>query len=285
MTMAARTGRLVLLLALVGCGDDDPPARMDAAPVAKDAAAPDAPGKLDANPVEAAPPGAETGVDGQMMCAPIAGCTPSASGACDPICQARCGCGQRCAFFDGKPACVPPAATPVPLGGTCSESTDDCVAGAVCLNESSPACKSHCYRYCRTDADCPGGALCSFEVEIAGTTVAKACTSPPEACDPTGAATCTDPMRPAPTFGCYVLSALAPDKAVCDCAGTKAMGVACTFEHECAPGLECIRVGNTPGVCRRICKLGVAGGCPGGVACSPLGTPAAPSTVHGYCPT
>ena len=41
--------------------------------------------------------------------------------------------------------------------------------------------------------------------------VAKACSAPPEACDPVGAAACLGAGRPSPTFGCYVLSAAGSD--------------------------------------------------------------------------
>jgi hypothetical protein len=270
----------VVALAAVACGASDPapPARDAAFTVPPDGAA-DLAAAPDARGAEAAAPGPDT-----AMCAPpIASCTTSAAGMCDHVCQTRCGCGQRCAFVGGVAACVPPAETPVALGGACSEKGDDCAAGTVCLNEASPACKSHCYRYCRTDADCSGGARCSFEVEVGGATVAKACSAPPETCDPTGEARCLDAGRPAPTFGCYVLSAQAPDLAACDCAGNRKLGQACMFEHECAPGLECIRVGSAEGACRQVCRLGAAGSCPGGAACAPLGTAAAPSTVFGYC--
>jgi hypothetical protein len=277
--MTARPALLGIVLVVACGGSDAPPRTNDAAAVLPDAVVTkDLAAPTDGPAVEAG-----SSPDGLLMCAPIAGCTPSAAGACDHVCQARCGCQQRCAFFNGMAACLPPAEKPVALGGTCSEERDDCAGGTVCLNEASKACKSHCYRYCRTDADCSGGALCSFEVEVAGATVAKACSSPPEQCDPTGQAGCLDPSRPAPTFGCYVLSAQAPDRAVCDCAGDKTQGQPCMFEHECAPGLECIRVGGAPGACRQVCKLGAAGGCPGGATCSPLGTAAAPSTVFGYC--
>jgi hypothetical protein len=272
-----------MLLALACADGDDPPRpKSDTAVVVP---------RDTGVPPDLAPPGdgprpeAGSEPDAQLMCAaPIPGCTPSAGGMCDHVCQARCGCQQRCAFVSGMAACVPPAAAPVALGGACSADFDDCTAGAVCLNEASPACQSHCYRYCRTDADCPGGALCSFDVEVAGATVAKACSAPPEECDPTGEARCLAGNRPTPTFGCYVLSALAPDRAVCDCAGNRKQGQSCMFEHECAPGLECIRVGGGAGACRRVCRLGMAGGCPSGGACSPLGTAAAPSTIFGYCP-
>ena len=280
---------MLLAVALVlfgGCtGSDDPPRpKSDAAPDArggrKDAAPPDDAPAGDAPEGEPRPPGP----DGSMaMClGPVPNCTPSAGGACDPVCQARCGCQQRCVLASGMPLCGPQPPNAVPIGGSCSADFDDCTAGAVCLGEATDACGSHCYRFCRTSDDCPGGALCSFDVEVGGKTVAKACGSPPEKCDPTGPAKCLNAARPSPTFGCYVLSAQDPDSATCDCAGTKSLGSACMYEHECAPGLECIRVAGGAGSCRRVCHLG-AGGCPTG-ACTPLGTTATPSTVYGYCP-
>lgn len=274
---ATRVKRLLALALLAGCSSHPTPPRP------KSDAAPDARGAR-ADVAAPLPDDAGAGPDGKSMClGPIPACTPAGSGMCDHVCQSGCGCQQRCALFAGTPACVPPASTPVPLGGSCSADLDDCSAGFVCLSEASAKCGAHCYRFCRTSADCPGGALCDFDVEVGGKTVAKACSSPPEKCDPTGAATCLGGARPAPTFGCYVLSAQDPDSAVCDCAGNKPMGAACMFEHECAPGLECIRVGGAAGTCRRVCHLGAAGGCPAGVACAPLGTAATPSTVYGYC--
>jgi len=265
-----RTALLLVSLALA-CGGSDPSPKQDAAGV---------------EPADAAGPGGHVtgGPDGATMCSPVLPrCAPSAAGACDHVCQARCGCQQRCAFVAGMAACVPPAPTPVHVGGACSANLDDCAAGAVCLDEASPACQSHCYRYCRIDTDCAGGARCTIDVEVGGATVAKACSVPPEDCDPTGEAPCLAGDRPAPTFGCYVVSAAAPDKAVCDCAGNRKQGQSCMFEHECSPGLECVRVGGGAGACRRVCRLGLAGGCPNGSACTPLGTAATPSTVFGYC--
>jgi hypothetical protein len=271
------------LAVLWGCGSSDAPPRpkSDAAPdvgtKAVDAArAPDGPGSD--GPGDDGPSGPDA-----MCGAPIPGCSPTTGGACDHVCQARCGCGQRCAIFNATPACVPPAQNPVAVGGACSPDFDDCTAGAVCLGEAAPACGNHCYRFCRTSADCPGGALCDLDVVVNNKTVAKACSSAPEKCDPTGEARCTSAGRPSPLFGCYVLSAQDPDSATCDCAGVKAAAAACMFEHECKPGLECIRVGTAGGTCRQVCHLGAAGSCPMGMTCAPLGTAGAPSTVFGYC--
>jgi hypothetical protein len=282
--MTAMRAYLAATLAFVSaCGSDGPPRpKADAAsapaPTADAARAPDAP-TSDGGPVDV---GAQASPD--AMCgAPLPDCTPTPGGACDHVCQARCGCGQRCAIFNGAPACVSPADKPIALGAACSADFDDCVAGAVCLGEATPACGNHCYRFCRSNADCASGALCDLDVIVANKTVAKACSAPPETCDPTGAAPCANAARPAPLFGCYVLSSQNPDLATCDCAGTRALGDACMYEHECKPGLECIRIGTAAGTCKQLCRLGTANACPGGFTCAPLGTAAAPSTVHGYC--
>jgi hypothetical protein len=270
---------LALLCSCASHGSPPRP-RSDAAPDLGSAAdlapGPDAPAS------EVAESDGPAAQDGQCP-GPIPDCTPTTGGACDHVCQARCGCGQRCAIFGGRPACLPPAPAPVALGGSCSPDLDDCSAGAVCLGEAVSRCGAHCYRYCRANADCAAGALCDLDVVVDGKTVARACSSAPERCDPTGAAACGSATRPSPAFGCYVLSSQDPDSATCDCAGDKALGAACMFEHECAPGLECIRVGAGGGVCRRLCHLGVAGSCQAGTTCAPLGTAAAPSTVYGYC--
>jgi hypothetical protein len=276
--MASAAKRLLVVLLFVACGSDKSPVRPDGG-FPSDGAPRDGGG--------AAPADALVGDGGgtpDLMCSSaLPACTADPAGACDPVCQARCGCQQRCALFSGAPACVPPAAAPVPLGGSCSADLDDCTAGTICLGEALPACGSHCYRFCRSDADCAGGALCNLEVVVKDQPAARACGAAPEACDPTGAGACTSADRPSPTFGCYVLSGSTPDKAACDCAGTRPLGAACMFEHECAPGTECVAVNAGPGMCRKVCHLGRAADCPGGGTCAPLGTAAAPSTIFGYC--
>jgi hypothetical protein len=276
---------VLLSVSGLGCGGDDGPgnpvAKLDGG-LALDAAAdgaspPDRPA-ADALAGDTAP-----GLDSALLCqGPVAGCTAGSAGACDLVCQARCGCQQRCALVSGMPACVPPASVPIPTGGACSADLDDCQAGSVCLAEAAEVCGSHCYRYCRDDADCPAGAQCNFEVEVGGAVVARACGVAPESCDPVEGR-CAAAGRPSPTFGCYVLSAGASDVAACDCAGTRKLGEGCMFEHECLPGLECIKVAGQPSACRKVCRLGMPATCPAGAQCLPLGTAAAPSTVFGYC--
>src|SRR5438045_7525967 len=105
--MMATVKRAFPLAALLvaACTNHDPPRP-------KSDAAPDVGGRFDAAKVadgsssgaEAGGPGPDGG--GAMCLGPIPNCAATAGGACDPVCQARCGCGQRCALFSGMPACV-----------------------------------------------------------------------------------------------------------------------------------------------------------------------------------
>src|SRR5262245_4640192 len=128
---------LATVLLLGACDDGDDPPRPKA-----DAAVPlDAGGAADVASLPDGPGSDAPGDDGpakpDAMCGdPLPGCAATTGGACDHVCQARCGCGQRCAIFSGAAACVPPAEKPVAVGGACSADLDDCAAGAVCLGEA-----------------------------------------------------------------------------------------------------------------------------------------------------
>jgi hypothetical protein len=290
--MALRSVALVFLLVGVGCGDgatapdaggdgggSDVPVLPDASiDVAADTA-------VDLTADAGSDSGADDGAagDAAMCVGPIPGCTGPGDGLCDPICQSRCGCQQRCAISAGLAACVAPAATPIPVGERCTARADSCQAGAICLEETEAACGDRCFRFCRSDADCAGGAACHIEVQFgASATAFRVCGPPAELCDPTGAAACARADRPAPTFGCYVLSSELTDTAVCDCAGQLKLGDPCNFEHECLPGLECIRLAGAA-TCRQTCKLATPTTCPAGTACKPMGLPTKLSTLYGYC--
>lgn len=297
--MNARRGLVGVMLVVLAaaCGDDA--AQPDAAPAPRDgsvlpdafdaaavidAAAPDTAIAPDTGGGDqASPADGLAEADGAMCLGPIPGCTGTSGGMCDPVCQARCGCQQRCAVVSGMSACVPPAPDPVAVGEKCMARADTCQAGSLCLEEPEPVCGDRCYRFCRSDADCKGGASCSIEVQFASSaTTFRVCSPPAATCDPTGPATCDRPGAPPGAFACYVASAANPDTVVCDCAGRLKVGEGCMYEHECAPGLECMRVSGVS-TCRPICKLKEPGGCPPNSVCSPMGTTGKPSTLYGFC--
>lgn len=235
------------------------------------------------------------GMGGGGMCyGPAPACAVVSGGGCDPVCQAGCKCMEKCGVdgVTGMSACRAASPPFLKLSESCDASEaskDACQPGLICLREVRDVCGSHCYRFCRSDSDCSGGARCAIDVrfQMAAPTY-RVCTPPQESCAPWGAARCVSGMRPTPAFGCYILSSAARDATVCDCAGTKPLWMpgsteTCTFEHECQPGLECIKLGAEPGRCRRVCLQGamtvMTGGCPVGGSCRPLEG----STKYGFC--
>jgi len=212
--------------------------------------------------------GGEGGAGGQCL-APIPGCTPlpdsGDTGVCDPVCQTGC-CNERCIVGTNATSCTARADQPVPVGGDCDALQGPlCERGAVCLvNIDAQRCGSSCYRYCRADADCPGNAKCSIELETQTAEneepIAFAvCDVPPESCDPTfGDGSCAREDRLLPNFGCYVSSfSTDPDSAVCDCAGTLGENETCEFVRSCRPGLACVESRGEDGAtrCQRVCAV------------------------------
>lgn len=219
-------------------------------------------------------------------------------GKCDPVCQTGCPCNQKCINSSTGVRCetvVPMAVKPIGLYEECAG--EQCRPGSTCLMETAAACKSHCYRYCRTDMDCggPDVARCSNVVEFDNKATYVACSAPVQKCNPWGPnADCKGPIagraRPFPAFGCLLLSSKQPDVTVCDCAGSKKEMDECTLERECGPGLECVNVGPDPKArCRPLCAIGAvlpgAGGCRMGMICTPFQTGSGASRLYGYCRT
>ncbi len=219
-------------------------------------------------------------------------------GKCDPVCQTGCACNQKCVNQPSGPRCldVSPQQKPLAVYEECVQQGDLCRPGSTCLEETASACKSHCYRYCRTDADCggPDVARCSNEVVFQNKASYVACSAPVQKCSPFGLnADCKGAIagkqRPFPAFGCLILSSRQPDVTVCDCAGSKRETEECTSERECGPGLECVSVTgvDSKARCRPLCAIGkllpVEGGCRMGMVCTPFQTGAGASRVYGYC--
>jgi hypothetical protein len=201
---------------------------------------------------------------GNMACqGPITCSGPNAANACDPVCQARCTCNQKCTFSadQGAFVCKDVGGVPREANDPCDQFNDACRAGTVCVEELELGCGAHCYRFCRQDSDCGLFARCTNFIENPRTHATYPICSPRiELCNPTGKTPqCVGGNRPGgprpfPTFSCYTLSGTHADEAVCDCAGTKIEGDKCTLEHSCRPGLECVNVAGES-LCRQLCTL------------------------------
>jgi hypothetical protein len=228
---------------------------------------------------------------------PVAGCTPQVTNGCDPVCQTKCGCREKCSVSAaGVVGCTVPlpgnagpyAPCEITVAAGDSPQTDACAPGLVCVNDR---CGARCYPFCRVDADCPGS-TCTGN---AGGGV-KICAVKFASCDPVGTqarSSCSVQNQ-----ACYLASTV-PDRTICDCTGPQgAEGANCATNFECVAGLVCVdSAGAGQLMCRRLCRLsqdaGVAdggasqdAGAPGsGCDVCPTGNskPLVGSAVYGYC--
>jgi hypothetical protein len=222
-----------------------------------------------------------------------------AGGMCDPVCNTGCAdCHAKCSVdSDGGLTCKtlspPPTVSTPPVGvlGTCGQvsaglpnQTDNCAPGTVCL---APECNPRCFKFCRSDADCGDGAICSRDAGGGH----KLCDVPPASCDPTKAQTGCD----AGAEGCY----LGADnrQTICDCpfnglhmGGGVPNGQLCEESRQCGIGFACFNFTGQPdnARCVQVCHLMVPDGgvsdCKGGIACNPFTASNVPPQIYGYCP-
>jgi len=224
----------------------------------------------------------ETGDDrgGSACFMPVARCTPGA-GKCDPVCQTGCGCQEKCLSNTmGTLTCsVPVVGRSRVIGEGCNvfapgsaTQSDDCAPGLVCLADG---CGDRCYKYCKTDGDCP---MSSCTRDAGGGV--KICDVPNVACNPItnngvadGCGTSSDSLT------CW-LSSSGTDQTFCDCPGMFSIGrpnTTCTATRDCFPGLVCVGLG-TP-LCRQVCSLtNNSADCQGG-RCTAIGN----NAKFGYC--
>jgi hypothetical protein len=236
--------------------------------------------------------GGAPGTDGvEGMCTtpvdpygPFDRCPADTAGGCDQVCQAGCKCGEVCRPAKGGAFCRVESAPFPAQYERCDMANDTCRPGLICIEElpGRTDCGAHCYRLCKTDAQCPTGATCSEMIQVMGQNIGNACSIPVEDCNPYGQARCAMPLlRPAPSFGCYLVPSN-PDLAACQCAGTIKTGDTCKFKFDCEPGAECI-AGASGAVCRKVCLIGAltgGGACP---ATQPICEKIPKSTKYGYC--
>jgi hypothetical protein len=223
-------------------------------------------------------------------------CQSSDAGVCDPYCQTRCLCHEKCTIGSTGPlACVSaPSSGYAGLGQGCTltistaAQSDLCAPGQVCMVDecSGGSGNGRCFAFCRNDADCPNSQCTrSLNGQMLCDVPFVACN--PVVGQPTGC--------PGTALGCYLSSSVL-DQTLCDCpfnstmGGGQGFGNPCTSSRQCTPGLACIDVNGTNNLtCRQTCRLGVDGGastgCTTGGTCRPyhIGGNTQLSTVFGYC--
>src|SRR5579871_6897250 len=214
------------------------------------------------------------------------------AGLCDPVCNTGCGsCSDKCSVNSlGNLTCNPlgpAAAATVGLLQYCEQEspqdksmqTDNCAPGEVCLS-ASLCPMPRCYQFCRTSADCSGGASCSRDAGGGN----KFCDVPPVACNPlpgmnTGCG--------ATNVGCYLSGTSL--NTLCDCQFQRSdmkNGVLhdpCAHSRDCLPGYVCTNPTGTGSQCYPVCMLPQDGGtststCAG--TCLPL---SASNALYGFC--
>lgn len=217
---------------------------------------------------DTAPSPADTGTRDTAV--PDAPCTVPSGAACALSPQCGCSSGQTCdvpvaSFADGKTACVSAGTRKVHEKCT---TTGECARGLTCYYDV-------CMPLCAVAGDCASTAVCS-DVQYVEGGVAK---SVP------GMRVCMaqcDPMNPSRLCGAFT-TCLFPSPAVTTCAAAALSTTAsscATDPFACAPGYVCVGTGD----CKRWCRIGLAGDCPGGKACNRLSTAPKIGTIeYGVC--
>jgi hypothetical protein len=204
--------------------------------------------------------------------APDVPCTTPSGAACALYPQCGCTTGMSCDvppanFGDGKASCVTAGSRAVHQKCT---TTGECSAGLTCYYDV-------CMPLCATSGDCTGlgTPLCS-DVQYVDGGVTK---SVP------GMRVCMaqcDPLNPSKVCGAST-TCLFPSSTmtICAAAGLSTTATSCASNpFACAPGYVCVGTGD----CKRWCRIGLAGDCPGGKTCNKLSTTPKIGTIeYGVC--
>jgi hypothetical protein len=175
------------------------------------------------------------------LCSTAAG----VAGACDPVCQTGCPCGQRCTVSGSGAVCTAQTTSSAKaIGQTCVPSTDDCAPGLACLREACGSNLGRCYRFCRDASMCTSGVGCATQVNSSNDMALGqlACDLAEQTCDPIAGTGCPDAA-----LSCFVTTA---GHTICDCPGrSRREGESCGGYDDCAQGLACLQ-----SVCVRLCR-------------------------------
>jgi hypothetical protein len=215
-----------------------------------------------------------------------------AAGLCDPVCNSRCNCYEKCSVnTNGALTCNqlhPSNQAAVGLLAFCSpyspadptQQSDNCGPGQICVNASTCP-EPRCYQFCRDSNDCLNGASCTRDAGAY-----QFCDVPPQVCNPLGSA--RNNSGCAAGFSCYL--APAGGTTLCDCQydrssfgpnpGSGGPGDQCNHSRDCLSGNVCVQASAFFKTCEPVCLLPVDGGtdsCLSG--CRPLSS----GTTYGWC--
>jgi len=173
---------------------------------------------------------------------------------CDPMAPAEiCGAGKTCALVcdqDSRQEMLCFSAGQVNPGDPCTYTTD-CLPGSECFEfkacSTAAQPRKTCRQFCNVDSDCGAGS-CNTSVSCNTTSTSlRLCSRP---CDPTGDATGSC----ATGLFCFIYTGEITDCACLDQSRVGAVGVSCTTDENCQPGLMCVDRGGSKS-CQTICQL------------------------------
>ncbi|MGZ3424443.1 MAG: hypothetical protein ACXVEE_41675 [Polyangiales bacterium] len=197
------------------------------------------------------------------------GCTVPAGKTCSTFPQCGCASGQNCEVTadDGNRSCV--AAGTKKLNEACGD-FGECEKGLSC------GLYGLCVPFCNVTADCLSSSMDCRQARVSSGDAGLADIPDYKTCE-----TNCDPINPSKS--CGTASCAFDDTAatVCVPAGTGTTFASCKKTGAaCAAGYACIGTGD----CHRWCRVGFAGDCPGGKACTTFSDhPKLGGVEYGYC--
>lgn len=195
-------------------------------------------------------------------------CTPPSGVVCTTFPQCGCASGTNCDVTDystGKTSCVMAGSkTPHQRCNALGE----CARGTTCVYDV-------CMPFCGAAGDCSATAQCRAVQYVEGS-VTK---------DVPGMKVCMegcDPLNPSKLCGAATTCLFSsPTTTTCAAAGLSTTAGSCASDpFTCAPGYVCVNTGD----CKRWCRVGFTGDCPGGKTCGLLSTkPKIGGIEYGVC--
>jgi hypothetical protein len=209
----------------------------------------------------------DTGTPPKDTAPPDTACMPPSGVTCTTFPQCGCASTTNCDVTDvsGKTSCVMAGSRTVHQKCT---ALGECARGLTCIYNV-------CMPFCGETPDCAGTALCRNVQYVEGS-VTK---------DIPGMKVCMegcDPLNPSKLCGASTTCLFSsPTTTTCAAAGLSTTAGSCASDpFTCAPGYVCVNTGD----CKRWCRIGFTGDCPGGKACGTLSTnPKIGGIEYGVC--